>query len=323
MKIACHVDDLLLISSSRKVCDGFLRYLRGVVHEVKEFHDNIIYLGVTIKRDRALRKIYLSQPMYVDAIINQLLLPNEKGSKFPIKSGSGFGEDGMKRNRAINDQIGKLRFLADRTRPDLLYHLSILSRFMANPNDEVLLELNRFIRYIKFTRDKVLTVGSTQPINLFGMSDASYVQIGDCRSQLGYMIFLSSDSAPVYCRSKRADTVSLSSTQAEVDALVELVKEIIWCQGFLDSVGIEVSAPTDLFTDNQPTVTLAADGNHLRRSKHYVVKTTFIKEQVELGVVNVKHVPGLENHPDILTKPLCGRLLDYHTTATLGLPLPS
>jgi hypothetical protein len=44
------------------------------------------------------------------------------------------------------------------------------------------------------------------------------------------MIFLSSDSAPVYCISMCADTVSLSSTQAEVDALVELVKEVIWYQ---------------------------------------------------------------------------------------------
>jgi hypothetical protein len=191
---------------------------------------------------------------------------------------------------------------------------------MSNPNDDVLTELNRLIRYIKFTKAKTVSLGSKQPINLYGMSDASYVQSGDGKSQLGYMIFLSSDSAPVYCRSKRADTVSLSSTQAEVDALVELVKEVIWFQGFMVSVGMDVMTPTDLFTDNQPTVTLAADGNHLKRSKHYVVKTTFVKEQVELGVVTVKHVAGANNHPDILTKSLSGKLLSYHTSATLGFP---
>lgn len=157
------------------------------------------------------------------------------------------------------------------------------------------------------------------PIELFGMSDASFVQSGDCKSQLGYAVYLSKNSAPVYCRSKRATTVSLSSTQAEVDALVELTKEIMWFQGFLNSIGVMVKKPTQLYVDNMPTVTLTAEGNHLKRSKHFVVKTTFLKDEVEYGNILIIHLPGTENHADILTKGLAGHLLRVHTQGILGL----
>jgi len=65
---------------------------------------------------------------------------------------------------------------------------------------------------------------------------------------------------------------------------------------------------------------LTHEGNHLKRSKHFVVKTTWLKEQVEVGVIEVLHIPGLENHADILTKALSGYLLKRHTAGILGFP---
>jgi hypothetical protein len=242
-----------------------------------------------------------------------------KASKYAMKSGVKFGKDTEKKNKNIYDIIGKLRYLGDRTRPDLLYYLSELGRYMESPNDEVLLEVGRLLRYLLGTKDRCLILGGRDEIVLFGMCDASHVQDGDCKSQLGYAIFMGKHSAPVYCRSLRAATVSLSSTQAEVEGLVELVKEILWFQGFLKSIYIEFKMPTEVLTDNQPTVTLSNEGNHLRRSKHYVVKTSFLKEQVEMGTIVVKHVPGVSNMADLLTKPLNGRILEVHTDAILGM----
>jgi hypothetical protein len=254
----------------------------------------------------------------VKQVLDKFLPDQRKGSKFPIKD-EGLGCDPDARLPPINPLIGSLRFLADRTRPDLLYPVGVLSRYVVNPNHAVMRECNRLMKYILTTKDMKLVLGSRKPMELFGMSDASYVQTGDCRSVLGYAIYMGYDSAPVYCRCMRAGTVSLSSTQAEVEALVELLKEVIWFQGFMESVYIELSKPTTMLTDNMPTVTLAGEGNHLRRSRHFVVRTAFLKEQVEMGTVVIRHVPGSENPTDMLTKALSGRLLDYHTNAILGL----
>jgi hypothetical protein len=106
-----------------------------------------------------------------------------------------------------------------------------------------------------------------------------------------------------------------------VDAIVELTKEVIWFQGFLESIGIEVKKPTILYVDNMPTVTFTGEGNHLKRSKHFVVKTTFLKDEVEYGNIEIVHLPGVKNHADILTKGLAGHLLRTHTQGILGMTI--
>jgi hypothetical protein len=177
------------------------------------------------------------------------------------------------------------------------------------------------LKYINGTKDLCLIVGGEEALELFGMTDASFVQDQDCKSQLGYAIYLSRNSGAVYCSSVKNSLVSLSSTQSEVDALVGLVKEILWFQGFLESIGIQIDAPSTVWCDNSPAVTLTKDGNNLKRSKHFVVKTCWLKEQVEVGTVLVEHIAGVENHADILTKALSGHLLRKHTAGVLGFPI--
>ena len=76
--------------------------------------------------------------------------------------------------------------------------------------------------------------------------------------------------------------------------------------------------PTKLYTDNQSAIALADEGNHLRRSKHYVVRTAYLRENVEVGNISIHHIPGTENPTDLFTKALSGKLLVKHTNAILG-----
>jgi hypothetical protein len=118
--------------------------------------------------------------------------------------------------------------------------------------------------------------------------------------------------------SKRASTVSISSTQAETDSLVELIKEIIWYRGFMESIDLIIKGPTNIYMDNKPVVILSGEGNHIKKSKHFVVKTAYIKEKVKDGIVIIHHIAGVDNCTDIYTKPLSGYLLVKHTNTILG-----
>ena len=102
-------------------------------------------------------------------------------------------------------------------------------------------------------------------------------------------------------------------------------KQPIKLIGFSDSnfeqsgdCGIKVEEPVDLYVDNLPAVTLSDEGNHLKRSKHFIVRMTFVKDQVELGIFKVNHIDGSLNFSDILTKVLRGHLLKTHTDGILG-----
>lgn len=75
MIVACRVDDVLLISSAMDTMPGLLAHLRSHVEEGEEFLTDIVYLGLTI---RVARKIYLSQPRYVEEILSTLLSQTKK-----------------------------------------------------------------------------------------------------------------------------------------------------------------------------------------------------------------------------------------------------
>ena len=65
-------------------------------------------------------------------------------------------------------------------------------------------------------------------------------------------------------------------------------------------------------------MTFSWEGNHINKSKHFVVKTAYVKEQVKDGIVMIHHVAGVDNCTDIYTKPLSGYLLVKHTNTILG-----
>jgi hypothetical protein len=59
IKVACHVDDLLIISDSTESQRKFIAHLEKNVNKVKIFTEDITYLGVELKRDRVKKGDYL------------------------------------------------------------------------------------------------------------------------------------------------------------------------------------------------------------------------------------------------------------------------
>jgi hypothetical protein len=221
--------------------------------------------------------------------------------------------------KPIYEVIGSLRYLADRSRPDLLYPVNYLSRFMVKPNQYVLTELNRLLMYIQGTKDMGLIVGGNI-IDLQAMVDSSFVYSGQSKSQMGYGIYLCKGSGCISSFSKRATTVALSTTQAETDSLTECIKEIFWFRGFLRSIGIPNNEePTITKVDCKPAITLTKDGNPLKRSKYYLLKLNWIIEQQNNDKIKIQYVPTEDNHSDIFTKGLSGNLLMKHTVGILGI----
>jgi hypothetical protein len=135
--------------------------------------------------------------------------------------------------------MGKIGYIADKTRQDLLYPVNYLSRFMHKPSKAVQREIKRLLEYLNLTINDELILGGLELL-LFAMTDASFLHIDGCRSQLAYLIFLGRGGA-ISVYSKRSPTVALSSTQSETDALVECHKELLWFVGFLLSIGIQAN----------------------------------------------------------------------------------
>jgi hypothetical protein len=122
--------------------------------------------------------------------------------------------------------LGKIRYLADRTRPDIMF----AARFAVNPTQHHLDAMYQVIGYLKGTKERCLHIGSPAgEIESFAMCDASFVRGEDSKGQSAYYLFLSNDSGAFYCycKSQKDKNVSISSLHAEMNALVEATKMII------------------------------------------------------------------------------------------------
>jgi hypothetical protein len=99
--------------------------------------------------------------------------------------------------------------------------------------------------------------------------------------------------------------------------------------GLLNELGHQQQTPI-LWCDNQSTVAMTKDPIFSGRSKHIEARYFFIRELVQAGKVQAKHIPGCDNVADIFTKPLSKedhyRLMDklgvkqLPTTAAACLP---
>ena len=127
---------------------------------------------------------------------------------------------------------------------------------------------------------------------------------------------LTMDTAPVSSSSVKQANVSLSSTEAEIEPVVEGVKTGLWIINLLKEMKLHVREPLIIYEDNLSAIHLSTQmsGNH-RRTKHYLARIGFLLEQFRRHLVRYVHVVTAEQIADILTKPLGEtdfiRLRDY------------
>ena len=102
-------------------------------------------------------------------------------------------EKGAKINATMYKQlIGSLMYLTT-TRLDLMYVVSLMSRFMASPTELHLQATKRVLRYLKGTIDLGIFYRKRGNVELIAYTDSDYAgDIGDRKSTSGY-VFLFSD----------------------------------------------------------------------------------------------------------------------------------
>ena len=78
--------------------------------------------------------------------------------------------------------IGKLRLIADRTRPDILVAVGEISTGGADaPSDAHISVSNQIVSYLKHSSTDTLTLGGRDGGCIpFGFCDASYITTGNC-----------------------------------------------------------------------------------------------------------------------------------------------
>ncbi|CAN6698425.1 unnamed protein product [Malus baccata var. baccata] len=169
--------------------------------------------------------------------------------------------------------VGALQYLTF-TRPDIAFSVHQVCQFMHCPMESHFLAVKRILKYLKGTMDYGVQF-SNRDLCLHAFSDADWAGDPNYRwSTTGLVVYLG--SSPISWSSKKQNTVSKSSTEAEYRALSSTTAEIDWIKQLLQFLRIDISCPVTLFCDNLSAIALAYNPVMHQRTKHIEVDIHFV-----------------------------------------------
>ncbi|XP_019451704.1 PREDICTED: uncharacterized protein LOC109353797 [Lupinus angustifolius] len=198
--------------------------------------------------------------------------------------------------------VGRLLYLTN-TRPDITFVVQQLTQFMANPTVMHHKAMTRVLRYIKGTPGQGLLYPTTSTIQIKGFSESDWETCPDTRkSILGYCMFLG-DSL-VSWKSKKQNSVSRSSSEAEYRALAIASCEIQWLTYLLTDFQILYKQHALLYHDNNSARHITANAVFHERTKHVEIDRHVIRERLHNKLLHLLPISTSAQIADMLTKPL-------------------
>jgi hypothetical protein len=257
-----------------------------------------------LTRDRAARTITLKQTQFVRDIVASEGLTEGKTKSTPASATIDLYTAPRGTRDPLRSIVGKIRYAVDHTHPEALFIASQLSSAAGDPGDLHWDAANHCMRYLHGAADIGITLGGPLPVKLECWVDASYIESGDAKSQLGYCLRLNNKSGMFYSKSMRDSSVSLSSAEAELRALKEAIQEILWARFFLEELGYPQDDHTVIFEDNQAVIDLTNTLQSKSRTRHLNKIRKFVQQHIDRKDIKVEKVAGEINIADILTKAL-------------------
>jgi len=309
-----YVDDMLI--ATKCMCDiQNLKILLSGEFDMKDLGATKKILKMEIYRDRTQKRLFLSQKDCIQKIlvrfgmtdskpISTLLSEKEKLSAM-IKVQAQADQDYMSKV-PYSSVVGSLMYVMVCTRPDLAYVVSMVSRFLSQPQKEHWKAMKRIFRYLKGTADVGLIYGSNSDCCHTGYSDADFAaDLVKKRSLTGYAYTLG--GCLVSWKTTLQPSVALSTTEAEYMALTEAAKEGIWLRGLINDLRINQEY-ANIYCDSLSAICLAKDQVHHDRTKHIDVRYHFIQSERR---IKVHKISTLHNPANMFTKPVPKSKFDH------------
>ncbi|KAL5539459.1 hypothetical protein UlMin_045115 [Ulmus minor] len=261
------------------------------------------YLGIEVKQKE--EEIFISQESYAREILKKFKMNDCKPISTPVECGiklSKHDEGESVDPTFFKSLVGSLRYLTC-TRPDILFAVGLVSRYMENPTTTHFKTTKRILRYIKGTIDFGLLYSFSNDYKLVGYSDSDCGgDIDDRKSTSGFVFFMG-DTAFTWM-SKKQPIVTLSSCEAEYVAATSCVCHAVWLRNLLKELSMTQEDPTQICVDNKSAIALAKNPVFHDRSKHIDIRYHYIRECIARKDVQVEYVKSQDQIADIFTKPL-------------------
>lgn len=303
MFILLYVDDVLIVGNETEIKS--IKEKLSEEFEMTDMGELKYFLGLHINRDMKNGILRINQKRCIENILKRFNMEECKGIATPIETNLKLlkGNGLLRTEKPFRELIGCLMYVMLGTRPDICLAVGFFSRFQETAEEEHWVCLKRVLRYLKHTINYELVFNKTENVKpIFGFVDADWgSDPNDRKSISGYLFKVY--GCTISWTSKKQQTVSLSSTEAEYIAACSAACEVLWLKNILLDMNITINTPINIFEDNQGCIQIAKNPD-TKRTKHIDIKHHFIREQINEGVINLVYIPTNDQLADVLTKGL-------------------
>ena len=177
------------------------------------------------------------------------------------------------------------------TRANITFAIQFLLRSLQQPLPYHLNTAKNLLRYLKSIKDLVINYGVPltglisdiikdipyNPLLPLGFNDNNFANDKvTSKSTYGYLFTVA--EGPVSWKSKRSSTITLSTIEAESNALTEAIRKTQWLRNLYSELNRPIKSPTLVLKDNQSTIKAAKNPTLHSRTKHTLLKYRYIKE---------------------------------------------
>ncbi|KAH9527770.1 hypothetical protein DERF_001769 [Dermatophagoides farinae] len=304
MLLLIYVDDIFIIGPDTDCIDRVIRDLeqKFEMTDIGKLND---YLGVQIieKDDH----FELNQIKYIRKIMNEFRMNECKPTNVPMASLYIHNEDEeIDENLPIRELIGSLLYVANKTRPDILFSTNWLSRFLTKPTKSLFNAAKQILRYLSGTIDKCLIIGCLEE-NLLVYTDSSFGQ-GESKHSTSGLVIRCGNST-IEWKSNKQRKISVSSCESEITAIMDGYKCVTFIKQIFQFLKFNVNI---IFKcDNQSVIHLITNQKSMKRSRYFDIE---IKKLIEVfqskDNFRIEYVNTKQQYADFLTKPISKKILE-------------
>lgn len=190
--LALYVDDGLLFAKSDLAINKVLEYLK------KEFEVTVgkgdYFVGLEIQRsDKG--NVKITQKAYLTCVIDRFGMVDSKGYAVPAQLNnplvmlSNNEKDELMTKIPYREAVGSLMFAAVASRPDIMFAVANVSKFLTNPSREHWQAVKTILRYVKNTLGVGIEYRKIGETRLIGYSDSDYAGDVNTRKSTSGIVF--------------------------------------------------------------------------------------------------------------------------------------
>ncbi|CAL2246732.1 unnamed protein product [Prunus armeniaca] len=304
-----YVDDIVVGSTSDLHVQDFIHVMTS------EFEMSLVgelnyFLGLQIKQSHD--GIFVSQSKYAKNLVTKFGLEGAKSARTPMSTSAKIHRDlhGKSVDQTLyRSMIGSLLYLTA-SRPDISFSVGVCARFQSDPKESHLFAVKRIIKYVSGTSEFGLWYTYDTCVNLVGYSDADWAGCSDDRKSTSGGVFYVGNNLVAW-HSKKQNSVSLSTAEAEYVAAGSCCTQLLWMRQMLEDYGLAQSCFL-IYCDNMSAIDISKNPVQHSRTKHIDIRHHFIRDLVEDKILSLEFVPSEKQLADILTK-----ALDFQKHGTL------